>query len=90
MKTTAPRRVAAPAPELHCRVALQVIAQAFGHRKHPLAYGQMRDDVVGQMCRRFDYAPDSAGRTDVATHAGVCNEKVMPAVGVAGAGKAVG
>jgi hypothetical protein len=56
---------------LHRRVALQVIAQTFGHREHPLAHRQMRDDVVGQMRRRFDHAPGGAGGAHAATLAGV-------------------
>ncbi len=49
----------------------------------------MRDDVVGQMRCGLDHAPGSAGRTNTATLAGVGDEEVEPAVGAAGAGKAV-
>ncbi len=68
---------------LHRRVVLQVIALALGHRQHPLPYRQMRDDVVDQMCRRFDHAPGSAGGTYAATLAGVGDEEVVTAGGAA-------
>jgi hypothetical protein len=71
-------------------VVLQVIAQAFGHREHPLAHRQARDDVVGEMGRCLDHAPRGAGGADAATLAGVGDQKIVTAVGAVGAGETEG
>jgi len=38
-------------------ITLQVIAQTFGYRQHPLAHWQLGEDVVSQMRGCFDHAP---------------------------------
>jgi len=52
--------------------------------------GQARDDMVGQMCGGLHHAAGGAGWTDASALAGSGNEEVVPAVGAAGTGKAVG
>jgi hypothetical protein len=74
----------------HPRIAFQGIAQSLGHREHPLAHRQARDDVVSEMGGGLDHAPGRAGGADTTTLAGVCDEEVMSAVGAARTGKAVG
>ncbi len=44
-------------------VALQVVAQAFGDRQHPLAHWQMGEDVVDQMAAgEKKFAPPQKNR----------------------------
>ena len=74
----------------HCRIRLEVIAQALGHRPHPLPHRQARDYVVGKMGGGRDHAPGGTGRADPPTLAGVGDEEVVTTVSAAGAGKAVG
>ena len=71
-------------------IALQGVAQAFRHRQYPLPHRQTREDVVGQMAGGFDHAPGVTGGTESATLARIRDEKIVAALGAAGAGKAVG
>ena len=43
----------------HCRIVLEVIAQALGHGEHPLAYRQTRDYVFGKMSSDLDHVPET-------------------------------
>lgn len=72
------------------RITFEVIAQALGHREHPLAHRQARDDMVSEMGGSLHHATGGAGRTDAPALAGVGHQKVVPAVGAAGAGETVG
>lgn len=72
------------------RIVLQVVAQALGHRQHPLTHRQSREDVIGQMGGALHHAPGIAGRTHAATLARVGDEEVVPALATAGTGEAVG
>lgn len=71
-------------------LALQVPAQALGHREDPLAHRQRRKDVVDQVRGGLDHAPGGAGRTETSALAGEGDQKVMAAGRAAGTGKAVG
>lgn len=42
------------------------------------------------MCGGFDHAPDGTGRADATTFAGIRDQEVVTAVGVAGPGKPMG
>ena len=71
-------------------VALQVVAQAFGDRQHPLAHRQMGKYVVAQMGGGLGHAPGVARWADTAAFAGEGHQVVMPAVITAGASEDVG
>ncbi len=75
---------------LNSRIVLQEVAQAFGHRQHPLAHRQTRDDVIGEMGGRFNHAPGVAGRTHATALARVGDEEVVAARCAPGTGKTVG
>jgi len=42
-------------------LALQDVAQPLGHREHPLAHRQGREDVINRMRGGFGHAPGAAG-----------------------------
>jgi hypothetical protein len=71
-------------------IALHEVAQALGHRQHPLAHRQAREDVIGEMRRRLHHAPRVARGADTPAFAGEGHEVVVRAVSAAGTGKAVG
>ena len=50
----------------------------------------MRKNVINKMRGGLDHAPRRAGRTDATPFAGVGNDKIVAAIGTAGAGKTVG
>ena len=72
------------------RIALQVVAQALGHGKHPLPHRQAGNAMQGEMRGGLDHSPGGAGRTDATTFAGIRDQEVMPAVGAARPGKTMG
>ena len=74
----------------NCQIAFQAIVQPLGHREHPLAHRQARDDMVGQMRGGLRHTAGGAGWVDAATLARVGDQEVVPALGVTGACKAVG
>ena len=76
-------------PGLYGRVALQAVAQAFGHRQHPLAHRQARYDVIDEMGCGLDHAPGVACRTHAAALAGEDDQEVVPTLSAAGPSKAV-
>jgi hypothetical protein len=51
-------------------LALQEVAQPLGHREHPLAHRQGREDVIDKMRGGFGHAPGAAGGADAAPLAG--------------------
>ena len=69
---------------------LQEVAQALGHRQHPLAHRQRREDLVDQMGGRLGHAPRVAGGTHAAAFAGKRDQEIVPALPAAGTGEAVG
>jgi uncharacterized membrane protein (DUF373 family) len=42
---------------LEIGIAVQEVAQALGHRQHPLPHRQSRQHVISEMCHRLDQAP---------------------------------
>jgi len=78
----------------HCTlqggVALQKVAQALGHGKHPLPYRQSWEDVVSQMRGSLRHAPCVAGGTYATAFTGEGDEKVVPALVAVGAGETLG
>ena len=73
-----------------CPVTLHEVAQPFGHRQHPLAHRQAREDVVRQVCRRLHHAPGVARGADATAFAGIGHEVVVSTVITPRPGKAVG
>ena len=73
----------------NCPVALQKIAQPFGHGEHPLAHRQAGEDVIGEVCRRLCHSPCVARGAHASTFAGEGDKVVVSAVITTGAGKAV-
>ena len=71
-------------------ITLHEVAQPLGHRQHPLAHRQAREDVIGQVRRRLHHAPRVARGADTPAFAVEGHEVVVRAVSAAGAGKAVG
>ncbi len=70
--------------------ALQVPAQALGHREDPLAHRQRREDVVDQVRGGLRHAPGGAGGAQSPALAGEGDQEVVTAGHAAGTGKAVG
>ena len=75
---------------LEIGIAVQEIAQALGHRQHPLPHRQSRQDMIGEMCRRRDHAPGVARWTHAAPLARERDQEVVAALPAAGAGEAMG
>ena len=71
-------------------IALHEVAQALGHRQHPLAHRQAREDVICEVRRRLHHAPGVARGADTPAFAGEGHKVVVRAVSAAGTGKAVG
>lgn len=69
---------------------IEVVAQPFREREHPLPHRQGGKDVIDQMGGGFDHAPSGARRADASALAGVGDDEIVAAVGAAGTGKAVG
>jgi hypothetical protein len=69
---------------------VEVVAQPFRQREHPLPHRQGGEDVIDQMGGGFDHAPGGARGADATTLAGVGDDEIVTAVGAAGTGKAVG
>lgn len=67
---------------------VEVIAQAFGERDHPLPHRQVRKDMIDEMRRNFGHAPGGVGRAHAAALARVGDDEVVAAVGATG-GKSV-
>ena len=72
------------------RVAVEEEAQALGEGHDPLAHGDLREHMINQVGSGLGHAPGGAGGTDAASLAGEGHEKLVAAVGTAGAGEAVG
>jgi len=75
---------------LESGIAVQEVAQALGHRQHPLAHRQRRQDVLGEMRRGRHHAPRVARGAHAAPLAGKGDEEVVPALPAARAGETVG
>jgi len=71
-------------------LALQEVTQALGHREHPLAHRQGREDVIHQMRRGLRHATGVARGAQPAPLTRERNEKILPTVRAAGAGETVG
>ena len=74
----------------HCPVALHEVAQALGHRQHPLAHRQTGENMIRQVRRRLHHAAGIARGADTPAFAGEGDKVVVRAVAAAGACKAVG
>ena len=61
-------------------VALQVIAQPFGRRQHPLAHWQAGADVIGQVRCGLGHAPGVTRGADATAFAGEGDQKIVTAV----------
>ena len=75
---------------LHGRIVLQEVAQALGHRQHPLAHRQPRHDVIGEMRCGLDHAPGVAGRAHAAPLAREGDQEVVLTLLTESAGETVG
>ena len=62
---------------LHGRIGFQVVAQAFGHRQHPLTYRQPRHDVIGEIRCGLDHPPGIARGGHAAPLARECDQEVV-------------
>ena len=71
-------------------VALQVVAQAFGHRQHPLAHRQMGEYVVRQVRCCLGHSARVARGANTTAFAGKGHQVVVPAVVTPCPRKAVG
>jgi hypothetical protein len=65
-------------------IALQEIAQPFGHRQYPLTHRQRGKDLVGQMRRHLGHVPCVAGGTQRAALARKRDQEIVSAVPAAG------
>jgi len=71
-------------------VALQEVAQALGHGKHPLSHRQRWQDVIGEMRCRRHHAPGIVRWAHAAPLAGNRDQEVVPALPAPGPGKTAG
>jgi hypothetical protein len=62
---------------LYGRVAAQVVAQALGHRQHPLPHRQPRHDVIGEMGGGLHHAASIARGAHAAPLAGERDQEVV-------------
>jgi hypothetical protein len=68
----------------------QIPAQPLGHRQHPLAHRQRREDVIDQVGVGLGHASGIARGADATPLAGEGHQEIVAALGTAGAGEAVG
>ena len=71
-------------------LALQEVAQPLGHREHPLAHRQGREDVIDQVGGGLGHAPGVARGAECSPFARKGDQEIMPAVRTSGAGEAIG
>ena len=74
----------------HGPITLHEVAQSLGHRQHPLAHRQAREDVVRQVSRCLHHAPGIARGANTPAFAGIGHKIVVSTVVTPRPGKAVG
>ena len=71
------------------RVVVEVGAQALGQGQHPLAHGQVGQDVVGEVGGHLRHTPGVARGADAAALAGEGDQAIMAAFVTTGSGEPV-
>lgn len=66
------------------------VAQPVRHAQHPLAHGDVRENLVDEVCRLLRHVPPAAARTEAPALAGEWDEPLEGAGSAAHAGEATG